>query len=381
MSNIRVRAQFELSLTPLSLSAPADKLRLKYLFPDWKTNDGLFDKMGEVPWQDVVGSEHLNRLYFGFHSGFKRPSPYLEEFIQASSLHDFPYAISEQDMNLVATDIMAMYREKWEHLFELYVMRIDPLNNFHWVETHKRKTLTDTDRSLSTDYGRTDTDTTTQSTTDTRTGNVTDNTNFLGTVTSEKAYTGTEKEQHDATRNLETGTKETNSDTNTRTGSVGETGHTARYGFDSLATGEGEPYDRSAGNTTYNNLTDNTQKTHLSSVTETGTDGYTEEKTFTNRKDTDTQSFDGRADNNTVTYNNVKDQSESDSSKSHKSGGTDSSTEDKVVSEEETSSDEMNGYRDVNYFEQLRKAFKAYEKAFFDVVFADVDALIARGMY
>lgn len=376
-----VTPTFTRTVSPIELLAPRDNLRLKFLFPDWKQNDALFDKMAGMPWEILTSSSYLNRLYFGYHSGYKRPSPYLHNFLSEWVGMDPPYLIDKVDQVNIAADLSFMFKDEWTKLFNLYMEEIDPMNNFHWKEIHSGTTAGQDHKSVATNHTTSNTDNTATQATDIRSGNVTDNTNFLGSSTNEKSYTGSETDVHENDRNITTGTQESNTDTNVRNGTVNETGATARYGFDSLVTGEGEPYDRRAGSTNYNNLQDQTQKTHISTVTETGTDGYTQQRTYTNRKDTDVQTFENRSDNNTVTYNNVKDENRTTAIKEASSSGTGSESADTTKTETQQYTTEVSGFRDVKYLEQLKLAFSAYEKHFFDKVFADIDSVIALSMY
>lgn len=379
--SVTVRAEYERSLKPVELMRPVDDLRLRYLFSDWRSDNALFDKFSGVPWIEVVSSKHLNRLYFGFHSGYKRPSPYLHHFIKEWVDGEPKHVVSDDDAADIAGDIEALYATKWNKIFTLWMLEIDPMNNYHWEELMQGSDATSDESSVDTKFGQTVDDSTSKSSTDTRSGEVTDNTVFNGSSTNEKTFSGKELITHDSERNLQTSNQESATDSNTRTGSVGETGATARYGFDSIASGEGEPFDRRTGNTSYNNLKDDSTKSKQSMVTETGSDGYDEEHSFTDRKDTETMSFDGRSDNNTVTYKNVTDESTADSTASRKFGGTDTTTKSGSTRQDKTHTITVNGYKDTNYYEQIERAFKAFESDFFNMVFADIDKVLALSIY
>lgn len=376
-----VTAAFEKTILPFDMYSPSRKVVLKDLFPDWQSNDALFDKLVAMPWDQLTSTGYLNRLYFGFHSGYKRPSTYLANWVQKWENGSYPFAITKVDMENIAGDISFMYKDKWTRLFEMYMMRVDPMNNFHWKEEHTGNNAEDSSSTTKTEYGRTQQDKTTTQSSDTRTGNITDNTNMVGSTTNTKTLSGSESTTHDTTRDLVTGTQESGNDTTTRSGTVKDTGATARYGFDSLVTGEGEPYDRKVSSTDYNNVQDKGQKWHVSAVHQTGTDGYTDHKSFANRQDTDTQTYNGRADNNTVTYNDVTDSTNALTDKTYTSGGSDKGTEtgSRVATQSHTT--EITGYRFMNYFDQVQKAFDTFKDSFFETVFKDIDKMLANSFY
>lgn len=379
--DVRVHAEYDKTLRPVELMAPIDELRMKYIFSEWLSDNALFDKFTLVPWLDLVSSRRLNRLYFGFHSGYKRPSPYLHNFLKEWVGGHPQYTITDEDMTAIAADIETLFSEKWERLYEMYMLEIDPMNNYHWKEIMSGEDVTADTGLVTTKFGQTVEVSGQGSKSNVRTGAVDTDTSYKGESTNTKEYSGKETIDHDYERNLMTGKQESKTNTNTRSGSVVETGATARYGFDSAITGEGEPYDRSAGNTKYNDLKDSSQATDMSTINETGTDNYDETKSFENRKDVETTTYKDRADDSTVTYKDLTDTGTSSNSESRTFGGKDDVTKTNDSNKKTSHEITVSGYKEVNYFEQLRKAFQAYETPFFNAVFKDIDSLLTISMY
>lgn len=127
---------------------------LREVFPDWKLNKGIFDRIQDlyiVPWFGSAQSSVLNYEYFGNRSGGKFVSPLVKNMLGTNEyLDDF-------DRDVLAKIIWTKFNEPWKRLWETNVAEYNPIHNYDMSETR----VLDRDDHGREDSGETTSDTTT----------------------------------------------------------------------------------------------------------------------------------------------------------------------------------------------------------------------------
>lgn len=124
------------------------------VFPDWKTNKGIFDYIQNPPWGDEIESSQLNLEYFGNHSGAKTISPLVRKMLNDGVLEDS----SRQSLALL---ISAKFRANWTKLWEAFNADYNPVHNYDMTEDIQKDGENKDTNNLGdkTTHGRTTTDT------------------------------------------------------------------------------------------------------------------------------------------------------------------------------------------------------------------------------
>lgn len=132
---------------------------LNQVMPDW-INKGIFSSLDvfDVPWKGDNVSRALDIDYHGGISGGKPISQLVERVISGDTL-------SDSDITLICTSIMAVYGVKWSKLWTTLSLEYNPIENYSMVETMTNdKTVTNYGRTIT----RTDNLTHSTSSTDTQ---------------------------------------------------------------------------------------------------------------------------------------------------------------------------------------------------------------------
>ena len=242
---------------------------------------------------------------------------------------------SDADLDDFAGDLMTLYGDKWAHLWELFLMEYNPIENYNMIESGS---------DINTKTGSLD-----RSGAITRTGSL----DRSGAITK----SGTESVSDDITYS--------GKEANTRSGSIEDTGAKADnqteqnnkiYGYNSSngVNSDSNTQQASHKNTqTFNSVKDETSFTNR-------TDSRDITTTFTNRADTDSRkdTYNNIADTDTrkELYNNIKDTGSHSLTRSGNIGVT--TTQQMAESE-------------IEYRRHL----------YFDMVFADIDKLLTLPIY
>ena len=127
---------------------------LSEVFPDWKSNKGIFDYISNPPWETEMDSSQLNLEYFGNHSGSKTVSPLVRKMLMNGNLEDS----SRQSLALL---IAAKFRSNWKHLWDAFNAEYNPINNYDMIEDIQKDGANQDTNNLkdTTTHGRTVTDT------------------------------------------------------------------------------------------------------------------------------------------------------------------------------------------------------------------------------
>ena len=125
---------------------------LSEVFPDWKSNKGIFDYISNPPWETEVDSSQLNLEYFGNHSGSKTVSPLVRKMLTNGILEDS----SRQALALL---ISSKFKVNWMRLWNAEIAVYDPVHNY---DMHEEGTRTGSNRNEShstdeTQHGRSNT--------------------------------------------------------------------------------------------------------------------------------------------------------------------------------------------------------------------------------
>ena len=242
---------------------------------------------------------------------------------------------SDADLDDFAGDLLTLYGDKWAHLWELFLMEYNPIENYNMIESGS---------DINTKTGSLD-----RSGAITRTGSL----DRSGAITK----SGTESVSDDITYS--------GKEANTRSGSIEDTGAKADnqteqnnkiYGYNSSngVNSDSNTQQASHKNTqTFNSVKDETSFTNR-------TDSRDITTTFTNRADTDSRkdTYNNIADTDTrkELYNNIKDTGSHNLTRSGNIGVT--TTQQMAESE-------------IEYRRNL----------YFDMVFADIDKLLTLPIY
>ena len=119
---------------PLSLVNKTPETLLVDVYPEWKSNNALFDKFQNTPWDEDVDGKLLNLQYFGNHSGRKFCSPLVMEMIDSES-----GTLETLEMTTIADLILATYGRQWQHLWDTYDIEYSPLDNYDITEKIDRE--------------------------------------------------------------------------------------------------------------------------------------------------------------------------------------------------------------------------------------------------
>ena len=111
--------------------APSRVPILREVFPEWKLNKGIFDRLAElyeVPWGDSAESSVLNYEYFGNRSGGKLVAPIVLNMLgENDSLDDI-------DRDILASIIWTKFKEPWKHLWLTNDVTYNPIHNYDMKE-------------------------------------------------------------------------------------------------------------------------------------------------------------------------------------------------------------------------------------------------------
>ena len=112
---------------------------LSEVFPDWKSNKGIFDYISNPPWETEIDSSQLNLEYFGNHSGSKTASPLVCKMLTNGILEDS----SRQALALL---ISSKFKVNWTRLWNAEIAVYDPVHNY---DMHEEGTRTGNNRNES----------------------------------------------------------------------------------------------------------------------------------------------------------------------------------------------------------------------------------------
>ena len=279
-----------------------DRLRLKEVFPEWKTG-AIFTALNNrgVPWANVFPALSIDFDYYGNFSGNKIISGLVENILPSDG------ELTSTEITILCDVIMGLYSVKWGKLWETMNFEYNPIENYNMVEEM-------TDDETVREYGKTSTRT------DNLTHQRTDN--LASERTDNLSHQRTDNLTNQRTDNLSS--QRTDNLTHAKTGTETETPNTTTqdnnevYGFNSAT---GVPSDsRTIQNTGTNqksyNLseadTGTQSQTNTGTQTQTNTGTQTELDTGTQRQtdtgtqtdtETGTQAFaDGGSDTQTRNY-------------------------------------------------------------------------------
>lgn len=107
---------------------------LREVFPEWKLDKGIFDRLAElyeVPWSESAESSVLNYEYFGNRSGGKLAAPVILNMLgENESLDDI-------DRDVLASIIWTKFREPWKHLWDTNVVAYNPIHNYDMTDQRR----------------------------------------------------------------------------------------------------------------------------------------------------------------------------------------------------------------------------------------------------
>lgn len=184
-------------------------LTLNLVFPEWADGHGIFSMLANtenLPWA-AISPLGLDIAYHGQRSGEKFIAPMLYNWID----EDNPVKLTDAGYAKLVSALLAVYGQKWNHLWSIYTKEYDPLHTYTITETGSDERTTDRDYTDTNTKDLSTTDTYEESGTDnnTRTPNLTDN--QLNKVYGFNSSAGVNESEATATH---TGT-ETNAGTNT----------------------------------------------------------------------------------------------------------------------------------------------------------------------
>lgn len=101
--------------------------RLRKIF-DYSNGGGLFDAFDNVPWGSDIDPVYIDALYLGAHSGFKRPSAFLIDYLSKDA-SDRVYITAENKERL-AQIIQTRYNKKWNELWTAFMQDYVPFRDY-----------------------------------------------------------------------------------------------------------------------------------------------------------------------------------------------------------------------------------------------------------
>ena len=104
-------------------------LTLNDIYPDWVSGSGVVSSLTTAPWYSEVDHQGLDLAYHGVRSGQKFASSICYEFI------DDDGEITVSGSALIAKMLMAKYGKKWTHLWGLYDAEYNPLHSYNLSES------------------------------------------------------------------------------------------------------------------------------------------------------------------------------------------------------------------------------------------------------
>jgi len=160
--------------------------KIKQIFP--KTN-GLFQHM-QYNFRSNLSKIHLDLMFLGEY-GNRNPSNMVET-VQTT----YGEVLSDQDLTLLASLIVDMFKDRWDKLGAIYDIQYDPIHNYldEWEDTSNETVDRDASSSGSgyTTYGKTESETSTR----------TDTFNRTDSTDEDKSRTRTDALESETTRDL-----------------------------------------------------------------------------------------------------------------------------------------------------------------------------------
>lgn len=156
-------------------------LTLNQALPDWDAGAGIFSKLDAggptTPWHSYVSAAGLDIAYQGMRSGDKFVTNIFYKYL------DDDGELTTTGANKIISAIQARFYQKWQHLWDDYVLEYSPLNSYDITEEYEKSstrtpnlsvrehgdddTTYENDTSSSLVHGHTVTDSGTDTTTDT----------------------------------------------------------------------------------------------------------------------------------------------------------------------------------------------------------------------
>lgn len=301
-----------MKLNPRHRRSPKN-LTVNDVFPDWKTGAADTDTGGifyylaplHVPWETYTTENglttnsitwQLDIAYHGTQSGQKFVSPVVYNYLDSEG------ELSAQDASYLAAALAYRYKPKWQHLWDLYHLEYNPLDNYR-IEDSGIDTVTENGESSHTrtpEITKTTTHPTKSTeTTETRTPNLSEETVTDETVGTDLDVTedlthghviGTQEAVSDTVSNARSGfnsstaTPPTGVPTTSSSETKSDTKTESHSGKDTTETDSSETVDRDS---TVTKSTTGTDKVETEvSETYTGTDTVVESGTDTTEGET-----------------------------------------------------------------------------------------------
>ena len=339
---------------------------LREVYPNWMANEGVFDKLTEAPWY-VDGIDSLMNLeYFGNHSGQKVVAPLVRALLEDGELTD-------SSRESLAKVISARFMSKWNAIWEAIALSLEynPIAKNVSHETVYGKVSTDSgDETLT--YSGQEQNSRTRGITTSYAGK--EHNDESGTTEFDRNPTGT------VTRGISGGWSDADSTATTRTGSQIDTNggkvQSNVYGFDT-AVENGVPSALELPTNTLESTFNNIKDTNSGSVTrsynqyvETTTDTFKPDETTTHGKKL-TKSFEDRQDTTNETVTDTKQFTQRN----------DTTDFGKVVTLSGSDVTTDAGYDEPAIDPLTRLVENQTVLDFFQIVYADVDAVLALSVW
>lgn len=219
---------------------------LNDVFTNPLTN-GIFTTLNtyDVPWKTDTQAIALNQQYHYNYSGQKITSPLIDNMLQNAD------ALTDDNITSLCDTLIALYRQRWEKLWNTLNLEYDPISNYDMVESSEDKTTNggNITEQITTEYGKT----TTNESTGSNTGTVTENNTLTKGTIEDRAY-------------------------NKNTGIYGFNGAESSPSDTETST---DKLTNSGTDTTENTVTNNLQSNNNSTITDSGTDTISNTKTDT----------------------------------------------------------------------------------------------------
>ena len=118
-------------------------LLINQAFADWDDGGGLFSIFAsdntELPGEDVSAAA-LDIAYHGMRSGEKFCAPIIYNYVDEDTGE-----LTEVGATKIKNALLAMFSQKWSHLWEIYTAEYNPLHTYTLTEEGEDSRTTDTD--------------------------------------------------------------------------------------------------------------------------------------------------------------------------------------------------------------------------------------------
>ena len=118
-------------------------LLINQAFADWDDGGGLFSILAadstELPWEDVSAAA-LDIAYHGMRSGEKFCAPIIYNYVDEDTGE-----LTEAGATKIKNALLAMFSQKWSHLWNIYTAEYNPLHTYTLTEEGEDSRTTDTD--------------------------------------------------------------------------------------------------------------------------------------------------------------------------------------------------------------------------------------------